>query len=180
MKMKLKAIVVPVVLLALILSTGAANAQTEAERSNAETGIEQPRSGAEDAPQPTKNSEDYWEKLIGVLLAFALLALTIERALYQIFDSKLWKFIEEKVDAQAGGDYMDLKPWISVAISVTIALRLEVDFIAVVLKRENGDFLSMVLTGLFLAGGSTGVYKFLKRAREIKDALAKEKQPGSP
>ena len=75
---------------------------------------------------------------------------------------------------------MDLKPWISVAISVTIALRLEVDFIAVVLKRENGDFLSMVLTGLFLAGGSTGVYKFLKRARKIKDALAAAKQPGSP
>ena len=30
----------------------------------------------------------------------------------------------------------------------------------------------MVLTGLFLAGGSTGIYKFLKRARRIKDAAA--------
>ena len=60
-------------------------------------------------------SANYWENLIGVLLAFALLALTIERALYQIFDSKLWSLIEEKLDGQAGGDYMDLKPWISVA-----------------------------------------------------------------
>ena len=37
-------------------------------------------------------SENYWENVLGVLLAFALLALTIERALYQIFDSKLWRF----------------------------------------------------------------------------------------
>ena len=117
-------------------------------------------------------SANYWENLFGVLLAFALLALTIERALYQIFDSKLWGLIEKKLDEQAGGDYIDLKPWISVAVSVTITLRLKVDFIAVVLERENVDFLAMVLTGLFLAGGSTGIYKFLKRARKIKDAAA--------
>ncbi len=41
-------------------------------------------------------SANYWENLFGVLLAFALLALTIERALYQIFDSKLWGLIEKK------------------------------------------------------------------------------------
>ena len=116
-------------------------------------------------------SENYWENLIGVLLAFSLLALTIERALYQIFDSKLWGLIEKKVDEQAGGDFLDLKPWVSVAISVTITLRLQVDFIAVVLEREEVDFLSMVLTGLFLAGGSTGIYKFLKRARRSKTPL---------
>ena len=40
-------------------------------------------------------SANYWENLFGVLLAFALLALTIERALYQIFDSKLWGLIEK-------------------------------------------------------------------------------------
>ena len=122
-------------------------------------------------------SENYWENLIGVLLAFALLALLIERALYQIFDSKFWKLIEENLDKQTGNDYMDLKPWISVAVSVTITLRLKVDFIAVVLQRKNEDFLSMVLTGLFLAGGSTGIYKFLKHAREIKDAALSGSPP---
>ena len=49
-------------------------------------------------------SENYWENLIGVLLAFALLALTIERALYQIFDSKLWGLIE-KVTGYRGDPY---------------------------------------------------------------------------
>ena len=71
-------------------------------------------------------SENYWENMIGVLLAFALLALTIERALYQIFDSKLWGLIERKLDEQVGGDYLDLKPWISVAVSVIITFRLKV------------------------------------------------------
>ena len=117
-------------------------------------------------------SKDYLGNLTGVLLTFALLALMIERALYQIFDSKLWELIEKKLDEQAGGNYMDLKPWISVAVSVTITFRLNVDFIAVVLEREKADSLSMALTGLFLAGGSTGIYKFLKRARKIKDATA--------
>ncbi|MYH29460.1 MAG: hypothetical protein F4137_11520 [Acidobacteria bacterium] len=120
-------------------------------------------------------SGDYWENLLGVLLAFALLALTIERALYQVFDSKLWRFIEKWIDDQVGGDFADLKPWISVGVSVAIAFRLQVDFIAVVLRRPDVEIMSMVLTGLFLAGGSTGIYKFLKRARKIKDAVAAAK-----
>ena len=84
-------------------------------------------------------SGDYWENLLGVLLAFALLALTIERALYQVFDSKLWRFIEKWIDGQVGGDFADLKPWISVGVSTLVAIRfshwLQVDFIAVVLKK---------------------------------------------
>lgn len=116
--------------------------------------------------------ENYWQNLLGVLLAFALLALTVERALYQIFDSKLWRLIEMKLDEQAGGDYFDLKPWVSAAVSVTLTLTLKLDFIATVLARDEVEFLSMVLTGLFLAGGSTGIYKFLKRARKLKDAAA--------
>ena len=124
-------------------------------------------------------SDNYWENVLGVLLAFALLALTIERALYQIFDSKLWRLIEDKLDKQTGGDFLDLKPWISVAVSVTLAFRLNVDFIAVVLERESAEFLSKILTGLFLAGGSTGIYKFLKRARQLKDAAAAAPPPQS-
>ena len=120
-------------------------------------------------------SANYWENLIYVLGAFALLALTIERALYQIFDSKFWRQIERYVDGKAGGDYLDLKPWISVAVSLTLTLKLKVDVVATILNRNQPEFLSMVLSGLFLAGGSTGIYKFLKRARKLKDATAQEK-----
>ncbi len=120
-------------------------------------------------------SENYWENLIYVLGAFALLGLAIERALYQIFDSKFWRQIERFIDRKAGGDYLDLKPWISVAVSLTLTIKLEVDVVATILSRDEPEFLSMVLSGLFLAGGSTGIYKFLKRARQLKDATAQEK-----
>ncbi|MFC1816815.1 hypothetical protein ACFL0M_12990 [Thermodesulfobacteriota bacterium] len=59
-------------------------------------------------------SQDYWENFVAIIVAFAVLALIIERALYQIFDSKLWKKVERTLDQQVGGDYMDFKPWISV------------------------------------------------------------------
>ena len=130
---------------------------------------ETPGGGGED--EHLNSFEVDWKNFIGFFSVFALVALMIERALYQIFDSKLWKLIEEKLDDQVGGNFMDLKPWISVAICVAIAFRFRVDFIAVVLG-QTADPLSMVLTGLFLAGGSTGIYKFLKRAREVKDAGA--------
>ena len=42
-----------------------------------------------------KISPDYWENFVAIIAAFALLALIIERALYQIFDTKLWKKIEK-------------------------------------------------------------------------------------
>ncbi len=125
-------------------------------------------------------SENYWENLIGILGMFTLLALAVERALYQIFDSKLWRRLEKYLEEQVGGDYLDLKPWISVIVSLVIAFQLKVDVIATILRKNEPEILSMVLTGFFLAGGSTGIYKFLKRARKLKDATAQDKPSSSP
>ena len=125
-------------------------------------------------------SEHYWENLIGVLGMFTLLALAVERALYQIFDSKLWRRLEKYLEEQVGGDYLDLKPWISVIVSLVIAFQLKVDVIATILRKNEPEILSMVLTGFFLAGGSTGIYKFLKRARKLKDATVQDKPSTSP
>ncbi len=125
-------------------------------------------------------SENYWENLIGVLGMFTLLALAVERALYQIFDSKLWRRLEKYLEEQVGGDYLDLKPWISVIVSLVIAFQLKVDVIATILRKNEPEILSMVFTGFFLAGGSTGIYKFLKRARKLKDATVQDKPSSSP
>lgn len=125
-------------------------------------------------------SENYWENLIGVLGMFTLLALAVERALYQIFDSKLWRRLEKYLEEQVGGDYLDLKPWISVIVSLVIAFQLKVDVIATILRKNEPEILSMVLTGFFLAGGSTGIYEFLKRTRKLKDATVQDKPSSSP
>jgi len=116
-------------------------------------------------------STDYWENFIAIIAAFAVLALIIERALYQIFDTKLWKKIEESLDKQAGGDYVDLKPWISTIVSMVIVYRLDLDMVAIIYKVGRSHNISLIVTGLFLAGGSTGIYKFFKRARKLKEGI---------
>jgi len=113
-------------------------------------------------------SQDYWENFVAIITAFAVLALVIERALYQIFDTKLWKKIENSLDEQAGGDYLDLKPWISAIVSIIIVYRLNLDMVAMIYEVDHSHNISLIVTGLFLAGGSTGIYKFFKRARKLK------------
>jgi len=119
-------------------------------------------------------SADYWENLVAIVVAFAVLALIIERGLYQIFDSKLWKKVEETMDCQTGGDFMDLKPWISVIISEIIVFSFNLDMISMLFKVPDTRTISLFITGLFIAGGSTSIYKFFKRARELKDAINKQ------
>lgn len=48
-------------------------------------------------------SADYWENLVAIVVAFSVLALIVERGLYQIFDSKLWGKVEETMDRQTAG-----------------------------------------------------------------------------
>jgi len=118
---------------------------------------------------------DYWENLVTIIVGIGILALIIERGLYQVFDSKLWKKVEEELDKQTGGDFMDLKPWISVIVSLLVVFTFKIDMIAMIFKEREPHNISLVITALFIAGGSTGIYKFLKRARELKEATQKQK-----
>jgi hypothetical protein len=120
-------------------------------------------------------SSDYWTNFCAMIAAFAFLALLIERALYQVFDSSTWEWFEKKLDEQVGGDYFDLKPWISAFVSIAIVFKFKLDMVAVIFNKPDAHVMSMVVTGLFISGGSTGVYKFFRRARQLKDAMAEQK-----
>jgi hypothetical protein len=120
-------------------------------------------------------TEGYWETFVAMIAAFAFLAILIERALYQVFDSKVWKWIESNLDREVGADYLDLKPWISAAVSIAIVFEFNLDMVKAIFNSTQTHPLSMIVTGLFLSGGSTGVYKFFKRARQLKDAMAQQK-----
>jgi hypothetical protein len=122
----------------------------------------------------TESNTIAWEALLSTLVIFAFLALIIERALYQIFDSKLWKKFEETINQQTGSDFLDLKPWISVAVSIWVVIQLKLDMIAQIYQKAEPSLSTMILTGLFIAGGSTGIYKFFKRARKLKETINQE------
>ncbi len=114
-------------------------------------------------------------EILQALVQVALLALIIERALYQIFDSKLWDQVEALLDRR--GDYFDLKPWIAAGLSILIAFTLQFDMLVALGLGEAPDPLTLIVTGLFISGGSKGIYKFLKRARKLKDAAATNNLP---
>lgn len=122
----------------------------------------------------TESNAIAWEALLSTVVIFAFLALIIERALYQIFDSKLWKKFEEAINQQTGSDFLDLKPWIAVAVSIWVVVQLQLDMIARIYQKAEPSLSTMILTGLFIAGGSTGIYKFFKRARKLKEAVNQE------
>ncbi len=123
----------------------------------------------------TQLGSTYWDNFATMVVAYAFLALLIERALYQVFDSKAWKTLEGKLTEQTGSDFTDPKPWISAAVSIWIVFLFRLDMIATIFNAKDPQWPSMALTGLFISGGSTGVYKFFKRARQLKDAMAADK-----
>jgi len=103
----------------------------------------------------TESNAIAWEALLSTLVIFAFLALIIERALYQIFDSKLWQKFEEAINQQTGSDFLDLKPWIAAAVSILVVIQLQLDMIAQIYQKVKPSLSTMILTGLFISGGST-------------------------
>jgi len=124
--------------------------------------------------------------IINDLMKIFILAIALERALYQVFETKIWKKLEELTDKAIKSDILDLKPWISIIIAYILVQQLGLDLIQTIMDSsttkaaEGSDtnhfsFLHKVITALFLAGGSTGVYKFLRRVRNVKEAEAENK-----
>ncbi len=116
-----------------------------------------------------------WDNFLVWILGFSLLALIIERSLYQIFDSKIWNHLENYIDNLIGNDCLDIKPWISVGACIFLTWSLDLDMIAFMFQKQPLYF-SKILTGLFLSGGSTGIYKYLKRVRKLKEVMTEKKE----
>lgn len=108
-----------------------------------------------------------WENLMIWATGFVFLSLMIERALFQVFQTKAYGHLEEYLDSR--GDYFDLKPWISKAVSIAIAISLDLDLPAFLFNQQP-EVWRMLMTGLFLSGGSTAIFWILRRGREVKQA----------
>jgi hypothetical protein len=122
---------------------------------------------------------NFFESAVMIVFYFAFLAIIIERSLYQIFDSKVWNYVEKKVDELVGDDSFDLKPWISIVVSIIVVFSMELDMVSMIFDKPETTPLTLIITGLFISGGSTGVYKFLKRVRELREAAKTSKINGA-
>ena len=112
--------------------------------------------------------ENYWELTLQTIFAFSVLSIVIERALYQLFNMKIWDKFEICMDKLVGSDSVDLKPWISIIICSSVVFKLKLDMIATLFNKDAYTS-NMILTGLFLSGGSTTVYEFLKNIKQIRE-----------
>ena len=112
--------------------------------------------------------ENWWETVFQLLFAFGTLSIIIERSLYQIFNTKTWERIEKHIDERYGEDIIDLKPFVSIIICISVVFRMDLDMIAQLFNKDCNTS-TLILTGLFLSGGSTTVYETLKRYKEMRD-----------
>lgn len=115
--------------------------------------------------------------VVNLLFSYAFGSLVIERSLSQIFSTKLYKFAEASMDKIIGSDILDLKPWISLIVSIYICFKLELDLFTMVFDKQPQDC-TIVLTGMFMAGGASGIVQFIKTLKSIKKQYKQEQKNG--
>ena len=119
------------------------------------------------------------QKFAYLLITFATIAIIVEVSLSQIFGSKLWIAFEKFIDKW--GDYLDLKPWLTILICWIIVVELNIDILSSFgattgLFPANSTDTTLLLTALLLAGGSKRFYKIFKTSMELKSKLANAKK----
>lgn len=120
------------------------------------------------------------------IVGFITISLMVERGLFQIYQTKLWRGLEAGFDVLVKKlltrlnfstlnnkgeerDFADLKPWVSIAVCLYIAFSLKLDLPAFFFDSES-EPVRIALTGLLLSGGSTSIMWMLRRTGEIRNA----------
>jgi hypothetical protein len=119
-------------------------------------------------------SADYYQNILAHLFVFVVVAIVIERALYQVFDMKLWRWLESALDRNltGGQDLFDLKPWINKAVCIWLVFSFDVDMVSTIFVASASVPVTKIITGLWLSGGATGVYKTFKAIKERKKQMS--------
>lgn len=117
---------------------------------------------------------ELWEQIINQLGLFLVLAIILERSLYQVFHTKLYGKAEIQIDDFFGGDFVDLKPWISIAVCIGVVFLLDLDMLALMFSRASHPF-TLIITGLFISGGATAFYHVFRQIKEAKKELRQAK-----
>ncbi len=112
-----------------------------------------------------------WDAILWILIKVSILSLVIERALYVIFEWLVWGRVERFLEERLGA-WFDLKPPISMAVGVLLALLVRVDLVSLLFDSVEVTTAGMIVTGLYIAGGSKAVFLMFDRIRTLRDAKA--------
>lgn len=100
-----------------------------------------------------------WPVLLEALSVLVVLAMLVERALAQLFDSHWFLAIElERSDRGLGS----FKPLIAFVVSAAICALWNFDVVTILLGNQVDTLLGAILTGGVVAGGSKGAMKLFQ------------------
>ena len=114
-----------------------------------------------------------WDAIAWILIRFGILSLVVERSLYVVFESKPWERFELLISDHEAS-WLDLKPFISIAVGIVLVFIIQTDIVAALFTGEPTT-MGLVLTGLYIAGGSKGVFLMLRRFRDYRNAANAKK-----
>ena len=112
---------------------------------------------------------DNWDAILWLLIKISILSLIIERGLYVIFEWALFEKIEDFLDSKIGL-WFDIKPPISMIVGIFLSLLVKVDLVAMLFPTVEPTTAGMIVTGLYIAGGSKAIFIMFDRFRELRDA----------
>jgi len=105
---------------------------------------------------------EFYGMMVQTLVTFGVAAFFVERALYIIFQSKFkGRYIANLLEFWG----FDLKPWISKAVCLWLVFFADFDVFQNIFQMEASSIGTLVMSGLTMAGGSTWVFKQIRRFR---------------
>ncbi len=110
-----------------------------------------------------------WNAILWILVKISILSLVIERALYVIFEWLVWGQLERFLETRLGA-WFDVKPPISMAVGIFLAFLVGIDLVSMLFSTVEATTAGMIVTGLYIAGGSKAVFLMFDRLRALRDA----------
>jgi hypothetical protein len=112
-----------------------------------------------------------WPVLLEALSVLVVLAMLVERALAQLFDSHWFLAIEiERADRGLG----TFKPLIAFVASAAICVLWNFDVVTILLGKQVDTLLGGILTGAVVAGGSKGAMKLFENVLGWRSGKAEQ------
>jgi hypothetical protein len=120
-----------------------------------------------------------WDVVFEVLVMIVVLAFVMERALAQLFESKLY------IQLEARREGSNAKSLIAFLAGAGGCYLWQFDVLSIILQREEMTVLGAILTGAVIAGGSKASLKLFQDVMDVKssahrrsgEATSREKPP---
>lgn len=105
------------------------------------------------------------EQIIGIFIALLTISFCIERTVEYVFSIQFLKIIKDKCKI------IPLKIFTVIGVSIAAAYFSNIDIIKLLLNTSNSSLFGIILTGLFISGGSNVINDVIAKIKQIKTGV---------